>query len=221
MLDQLRIGDKYSYDSYGASVKERKISAPSKKVIKETVPFSNETYDFSAINGELYWQERQLEYILEMDADTPEALESLKIAFNAWVMNVQKEELHDPFIKDYHFIATFDSISFDDSEVEKTTITVRFTAYPYMIANTKKSYSSLVITAESSVNIVNNSARKVTPTFVCSTPVTVTIDGKSYSLGATTTTNEEIKLAIGTTTMKVKANSGNGNFKVEFAEEVF
>jgi hypothetical protein len=115
-LDELRIGDKYSYKDFSASVRDRKISAPVKKKIKETVPFSNETYDFTSINGEIYWEERTLEYVLEMDAETAEQLESKKIDFKTWVMNVEKQELHDPYIKDYHFLATFDDIEFDDSE---------------------------------------------------------------------------------------------------------
>ena len=74
MIDQLIIGDKASCDDYGASVASRKIVPPKKKEIKETVPFSNVTYDFSAINGEQYWEERELEYTLEIIAPTPEEL---------------------------------------------------------------------------------------------------------------------------------------------------
>ena len=135
MLDQLRIGDKYSYDDFGASVAERKIGKPKKKTIKETVPHSNITYDFSKINGEIYWEERELQYVLELDAETPEELEDLKIDLSNWLMNVFEEDLFDPFIEGYHFRATYDDIDFDDSEVEKTTATVKFKAYPYMISN--------------------------------------------------------------------------------------
>ena len=63
MIDQLIIGKIASYDDFGASVAERKIIKPKKKSIKETVPFSNVTHDFSAIDGELYWEEASLEYI--------------------------------------------------------------------------------------------------------------------------------------------------------------
>ena len=78
MIDQIKIGDKSSYDDFSASFSNRKIGKPKKKVIKETIPFSNITYDFSAINGELYWEERELEYTFEITADTPEELEELK-----------------------------------------------------------------------------------------------------------------------------------------------
>ena len=152
MLDQLRIGDKYSYDDFLASVAERKIGKPKKKAIKETVPYSNKTYDFSKINGEIYWEERELEYILELDAETPEELEELKISLSDWLMNVMEEDLFDPFIEGYHFKATFEDIDFDDSEVEKTTVTVKFSAYPYMLSNEEKTYE---VEVNKSVSMIN------------------------------------------------------------------
>ena len=108
MIDQLIIGGKASFDDFGASVSERKISYPKKKSIKKTVPFANVTYDFSKINGELYWEERTLEYIFEIMADTPEMLEQKKQAFSNWVMNVMNEKIYDPFIPDYHYLGTYE-----------------------------------------------------------------------------------------------------------------
>lgn len=136
MNDQLIIGDKASFDDFEASLATRNIGMPKKKSIKETVPFSNVTYDFSRINGELYWEDRPLEYVFEILASTPEELEELKTAFSSWVMNVFEEEIHDPFIPDYHFIGTYEDIDFEDEEtLDKTTVTVKFTAYPYKVAN--------------------------------------------------------------------------------------
>jgi predicted Ser/Thr protein kinase len=80
MLDQLIIGDKGSCDDFEASVKERVIHPPKKKSIKKTIPFSNVTHDFSAINGEVYWEERTLEYIFEIIANSAEELEEKKQA---------------------------------------------------------------------------------------------------------------------------------------------
>lgn len=164
MFDQLKIGDVYSHDTYGASVAERAISAPKKKVIKETVPFSNKTYDFSAINGELYWEERELRYVFEIIADSPEELEVKKSAFSGWVMNVMNENIYDPYDPDYHYVGTFEDIEFeDDDSVEKTTATVTFMVYPFKIANEAK-IVTLTVSAQSekSVTITNKSAHKST-----------------------------------------------------------
>ena len=136
MFDQLIIGDKASYDDFFASVAERKIKKPAKKSIKETIPFFNGAYDFSKINGETYWEERELEYIFEMTANTPEELEDQKLAFSGWIMNVFEEEIHDPYIFGYHFKGTYDDMDVEDDEgLDKSIITVKFKAYPYMIAD--------------------------------------------------------------------------------------
>lgn len=167
MIDQLIIGDKYSFDDFGASLSTRKIGQPKKKTIKETVPYSNITYDFSAINGEVYWEERELEYVFEMTARTAEELEEMKAAFADWVMNIAEEKIHDPFIFGYHFIGTYSDMDFEDDEgLDKTTATVKFTAYPYKVANNVKKYT-YTIKAEStlSITLVNNSSHRITPKF--------------------------------------------------------
>jgi len=222
MIDQLRIGNKYSYDDYEANVKERSIGSPKKKIIKETVPFSNITYDFSKVDGELHWQERTLPYIFEMDAVSPEELEEKKIDFKIWVMNVFEEELQDPFIEDYHFIATFESIDFDDSEIEKTTITVTFTAYPFMLSNTKKGITYNIPTASAEeVRIVNKSSHKITPVLIASVPVSFVYENTTYSINAGETTNDSFKLETGASTLTIQPVSTGGTLRIEFVEEVF
>lgn len=222
MIDQLRIGNKYSYDNFEANVKERNVGSPKKKIIKETVPFSNITYDFSKVDGELHWEERTLQYIFEIDALTPEELEEKKIEFKTWVMNVFKEELHDPFIENYHFIATFEDIDFDDSEIEKTTITVTFTAYPFMFSNTKKVATFTIPTAsEEAVQIVNKSSHRITPTLIASVPVSFVHGNTTFSVKSGETTNDSFKLETGLNTLKIQPVSTGGTLRLEFVEEVF
>lgn len=220
MIDQLIIGNKASYDDFEANVKERKISAPKKKSIKETVPFSNVTYDFTAINGEIYWEERTLEYVFEITANTPEELEEKKQLFVSWVMNVMNEELHDPFIRGYHFNATYDSIDIDDSEIEKSTIKVVFTAYPYMIADTKKMHS-IELAEEVEKVIRNESSHRITPTFISDVPFLLTIGSTTYALSSGETSDPKIMFAVGANTLTVKAQETPGTLKIEFYEEVF
>lgn len=221
MFDQLIIGDKSSYDDFEASVAERKNYKPKKKVIKETVPFSNVTHDFSAINGEPYWEERTLEYVFEISANSPEELEEKKQPFLSWIMNVMNEELHDPFIEDYHFLATFSEIDDDDSEIEKSTITVKFTAYPYMISNTKRMGIYNLTTTEQIINITNNSSHRVTPTFISDVEYLVIKGDSSYGLPAGEVSSAVFMLDPGVNTIKVRSTSKSGTLKIEFNEEVF
>lgn len=221
MIDQLIISNEASYDDFEANVKERKNNAPKKKSIKETVPFSNETYDFTAINGEIYWEERTLEYVFEITANTPEELEEKKQLFTSWVMNVMNEELHDPFIRGYHYIATFDSIDVDDSEIEKATITVTFTAYPYKIANEKKVYSIDLGEEEVTKTIQNDSSHRITPTFISDVPFYLTFGNVTNTFSAGETTVDEIMFGMGANTLTVQAKDTAGTLTIEFREEVF
>lgn len=221
MIDQLTIGSTSSYDDFEASVKERTIGAPKKKIIKETVPFSNETHDFSAINGEIYWEERPLKYVFEIMANTPEQLEEKKQPFLAWVMNVINEEIHDPFISDYHFMGTFDDIDINDSEIEKSTITVTFTAYPYMISNAKRMGIFKLTDTETVINITNNSCHRITPTFTSDVEYIVMKGNSSYAIPAGELTSAVFMFAPGMNTLKILSRGESGTLKIEFYEEVF
>lgn len=223
MLDQLKIGEKSSLD-FGASIAERTISQPKKKEIKETIPFSNIAYDFSKINGELYWEERELKYIFEILADTPEELEKQKIAFASWIMNVMNESIYDPFISDYHFVGTFSDMEFDDEEcVEKTTATVKFAAYPYKVANENKVYKQTIANGSTAtMNVENNSSHRLTPTIIVEGSVSITLDNVTYSAANGIYTDDVLKIKVGANVLEVK-NTGDGESTVTitFYEEVF
>ncbi len=222
VIDQLIVGGKRSYDDFEANVKEREVTAPKKKSIKETVPFSNKTYDFSKINGEIYWNERELTYVFEITANSPEELEDKKQAFTDWIMNINDEKIFDPFISDYHFIGSFDDIDFDDSEIEKSTITVTFSAYPYMISNAEKVFTfQLTEGEEITTNLINNSSHRIIPTFTSDIDFVITKGMSSFSFPSGTTKSEKFKLEKGVSMVKMQPASEGGTVKILFNEEVF
>lgn len=220
MIDQLIIGNKFSYDDFEASVSERRNHKPKKKSIKESLPFSNVTHDFSAIDGEVYWEDRLLEYVFEITADTPEELEEKKQPFISWIMNVMKEELHDPFINDYHFLATFSDIAEDDTEIEKSKITVTFTAYPYMIRNYMRSFVFSMAEAEKTSVVYNSSSHRVTPTITTDAECVVSKGGVSFAIPAGEFKDSRLALLTGKNEISFHTNSGTGTIKIDFYEEV-
>lgn len=230
-MDQLIIGDVHSYDDFEASVAERRNIKPKKKIIKETVPFSNITHDFSAINGEIYWEERTLEYVFEIIADSAEELEAKKQPFISWIMNVANEKLYDPFIEDYHFIATFDDIDDDDSEIEKSTITVRFKAYPYMISNNVRTWEFPVAYTYKEVTVFNNSSHRIIPTIYADVPSKIISNSYIISIPDGEITDERFMLYPGensltiattaTTDEGVLDTEATGTIWIKFYEEVF
>ena len=51
IAEGIRINNKHSYGDFGLYLKSRNIGLPEKKSIRQTVPFMNGYYDFSALNG--------------------------------------------------------------------------------------------------------------------------------------------------------------------------
>lgn len=225
MIDQLIIGEKASFDDFGASLTSRRIAQPKKKSIKESVPFSNKTYDFSAINGEVYWEERELEYVFEMIAPNPERLEDMKIAFANWVMAMMEVSIFDPFIPDYHFVATFDDINFaDEDNIEKTTVTVKFSAYPYKIANNSKGYAfAIPANTTSTFFVENSSSHKVTPTLTTDQDIRISVDdGQQYDVSTGTIKTSLLSLPVGEVKISIKNLTTNTcSVQMNFFEEVF
>lgn len=224
MIDQLIIGDKASFDDFGASLAKSTKKPPKKKSIKETVPFSNITYDFTAINGEIFWNDGELEYVFEMVAESPEKLEEMKTAFETWVMNVIKKDIYDPFIPDYHFSATYEDMSFaDDEGMEKTTATVKFSAYPYKIANFPKvNEINIAANSKKTVYIANESSHKITPTITTSRAITLEMEGSEYIMKAGTFKDSALKLRAGTVPVIIKNDSdADCEVIISFYEEVF
>ncbi len=152
MIKELIIDGKRSYTDFGLMIAERHISNPKKKSIKESIPFSNVVYDFSNINGEIYWEERTLTYKFDIAELTTEEMEVIKSDVMDWFMNVQDSDIYDPYIGDYHFHGSFDSDSWEE-DFGGGTITVSFTVYPYKIANTelKKSIDEIGISYDGTI----------------------------------------------------------------------
>lgn len=224
MLDQLIIGTKASFDDFSASFSSRRIGTPQKKEIKETIPFSNKTFDFSAINGEVYWEERELEYEFEIIAPTPELLENAKLLFASWIMNIANEDIYDPFIKDYHFTnCTYSEMEFEDDEsIEKTTAKVKFTAYPYKVANDEKIYSFTIPAGSTKeVEVINNSAHRIKPVFTADGSAVVLLNGET-SFAVNTGDYEGVKLKAGANTLEIQnGQESELTLTVKFTEEVF
>lgn len=225
MIDQIIIGDKASFDDFGASVAKRARKQPPKKSIKETVPFSNVTYDFTKINGEIYWEEGEHEYVFEMTAPTAEQLEEMKTALSGWLMNIIQEELHDPLIPDYHFIVTYEDMSFEDDEgMDKTTATAVFSAYPYKIANYPKVYEVDMSAGETiTFTIINESSHKITPVVTTSGAIALKInDVNSAGMGEGTYTIYNPKLEIGENEIEIECTPATDvHFSLSYYEEVF
>lgn len=153
MIKQLEIGGKKSFDDFGMLIATRKISTPTKKSIIETVPFSNVIYDYSKVDGELYWNPRTLDYSFDIAELTTEEMEVVKSKFQSWILNVHDEDIYDPYIGDYHFHGSYSKDSWSE-DFGAGTISVTFEVYPYKISNKDNSVVEELGLDETGVNNV-------------------------------------------------------------------
>lgn len=214
-MKQLIINGKKSYDDFDLCISDRNISPPKKKSIKESVPFSNMVYDFSNINGEIYWEERKLEYSFDIAEISTDKMEEVKSKVSNWLMNVQDTDIYDPYIGDYHFHGSFDSASWDEDFGEGS-LKVSFLVYPYKISNADV-VNELEINKELTKTITNESAHRIAPTIISSGTFTITLNNKTYSVGNGTHTNV-FYLESGENTLTIK---GSGSITISYAEEMF
>src|SRR5699024_4359507 len=136
----IRFNGKHSHKDMGVTLGvERDIGYPEKNKIKVQVPFYNVEYDFSFLYGEQTYTERQLTYtfnVLDMDViNTTERINILETKLSNWLMNSNgKKRLYDDVIPNYYYLAEVEGGLDFDELWNSGTLTVEFTAYPFMIA---------------------------------------------------------------------------------------
>lgn len=216
MIKQLIINGKKSFDDFDVYISGRNISSPKKKVIKESVPFSNIVYDFSKMNGELYWEERTLKYDFDIAEITTEKMEEAKSKLLNWLLNVHDDDIYDPYIGDYHFHGSYDTDSWNE-DFGAGTISVSFTVYPYKISNENIETVIELNNEEQTIIINNNSSHRVSPTITSEGSFTIGIGDSSYAIGNGTFTTG-VYLECGANELKI---SGKGKITLAYVEEVF
>ncbi|EKZ4877805.1 phage tail protein [Listeria monocytogenes] len=125
--------DKHSFRDYGLICKEKSIGFPDKEKIEESVPFSNEVYDFSTLYGTQTYKERKISYtfyVYDDLASTVEVMTAKKIRAANWLMNSNRTKLIDDDIEGYYFLAEAINIDFPEQGIVGQ-LKVEFTAYPF------------------------------------------------------------------------------------------
>lgn len=117
----------------GVVMEKKVIQFPSKKKIKESVPFMQGSYDFSTIgsNGEIVFEEREITITLGLPGTTKEQLQVLYSNVLEWIVDAGKQRLVFDAIKDYYFLAEVESNSTLEETMEYGQLELTFTADPF------------------------------------------------------------------------------------------
>jgi phage-related protein len=217
-------------------VDSRDIGMPSKNKITASVPFSNETYDFSEIYGDQTYSDRKNKYvihILDIDNLDPVTMHQLKTEVINWLMNSHgRQPLYDDVLPDYHFMAEVaDAATLADS-FETGELTVTFVCDPLMVANKAEGddvwdtfnfmsdvaqYVSFTVHGTLQTTLINSSVTSAYPTITVTADaqLTVQIGNVSYQITAGTTT--EVQIPVGANTVTI---TGDGTIGFDWHREV-
>lgn len=213
MTDGIRINDLHSYRNFDLCIKSRNIGLPEKKSIRETVPFMNGYYDFSALNGAPAWNERVIEYSFDVLGETPQALENEVSRVLDWLCNVHDTDIYDDTLTRQHWHGSYESsdVSYDDSG-EQAEIKVSFVVHPFKIANEPTTY-----TMTSGTYTITNRGMVVSPIVSSDAAAAIQIGTYVSSIPANEETKLEIDLKRGDNTVII---SGDGTVTFSYYEEV-
>lgn len=213
MTDGIRINDKHSYGDFGLYLKSRNIGLPEKKSIRETVPFMNGYYDFSALNGAPAWNERIIEYSFDVINDSPVELDFFVSHVLDWFGNVHDADIFDDTVYLYHWHGSYNSakVNWDETGL-KAEISVSFVVHPFKIADDPIETSMTVGTYT-----ITNMGMAVAPYVRSDASAAIQIGTYVSSIPANEKMKLEIDLARGDNTVIV---TGSGTVILSYYEEV-
>lgn len=191
---------KHSFNDFNLILNSKKISTPSKKKIKESVPGMNSVYDFSTVasSGEIIYNQRSIECNFTSLANSKNELHIEMSKTAEWLQDTAQSQLVFDDIPYFYFMAEVEGDIEINEEHNAAEITVQFIAEPFKTSfddvgnviwdtfnfneDVMLDYGFDVVTTQT-VNIINT-GRLIMPVINCSAPMSVVFEGKTYSLNA-------------------------------------
>ncbi len=209
-------GGQHSFTDFGLFINSRNIGLPEKKEIRETVPYMNGFFDFSALSGEVAFGEREISYVFDVAEATIVEMQEVKDNVLHWLLNIQDTEIYDDYIPDYYFHGSSSGSGWTE-EAEQGELTAKFIVQPYMYARSLTSYS-WTVTDTLTVTVTNESSHLVMPTITTTGNLTIAIGTSSYVVGAGTYQSSDFMLPRGNISMTL---TGTCDVTFSYRREVF
>lgn len=231
-LRGFKFGSKHNKD-FNVAMESKTISFPSKKKVKDSVPFMNGEYDFSTIgaNGEITYENREIKIVLGFPAANKEKLQVMYSNVLEWLVDSGKQQLIFDEIHDYYFVAEVESNSSLEEIIAYGKLEIIFTALPFKYSvdyvgndiwdtfNFEEDYAqdvNFTINGNKTITIYKP-GRNVRPTIYSSSNMSMTYNGKTYNL---TSGNNNIYGFYLTQLENKLTFSGTGTIKFIFRKEV-
>lgn len=186
--------DKHSYKDFGISIKSKEIGIPTVNYVKDSVPFMQGEYDFTALYGDVPYGERVITYVFDIMDYSKEKMNYLKIAIVNWLKGSEKDILRDDAIRGYYFLAQASEHSFKEDGLIGE-LTIKFTCYPFKIGNEKEGEvlwddfcfltdvlqeTKFYIEGYKKIKLYSISSRNIIPTIICDSDMKLRKKGIEY-----------------------------------------
>ena len=233
-MKQLTFNNKKSYDDLGIILESYTINPPSKKKIKESVPFMNGSYDFSTVgsNGEIVYTERDIQVNFNLHARSKSELYNKYSEALEWALGVGQASLIFEDSPDVYWLAEVEEApSFEEVLSRNGKLQIRFVAEPFKIGtevegdkiwDTFNFETDYLQETEFEVNgilvtTIYNPGRTVVPQVNTSVPMSITANG--YTLTTISGSNKDYRFKFKNGANTVTIN-GSGTVKIFFRKEL-
>lgn len=231
MID-IEINGENILDILDLELMEKSIQPPTKKIVKQTVPFMNGSLDFSSLGGEITYEDRKV---------------TCKFAFgtkNSKLLHARYTRLLDKLLTTNDLTITFSEIYgyYFKGRVENTpsfeelmtfgTLTIEFVCYPFKVSVINEGHDNwdlfnfeldrkqdvkFSVVGSTVVTLYNLSSCKVNPTVSCTAAMQVTLNGTTFNFSPTVSSDRKFLFSKGVNELTI---SGTGDIEFIWRKEV-
>lgn len=209
--DGISINGRHSFRDYGLCIKEKKIGLPGKRIIRDSVPYMNGSYDFTTLGGAATWEDREISYTFDILADNEQAMNRQRDSIINWLMNIHDADIFDDAMPDWHFHGSYSGGDISDEE-ELSEFTASFICHPFRIAETETA-----IRLKTGESVIEYGGQAVAAFISGSANGSITFNGITQSFLANTRTELSALLEHGTNTITLTTS---GNVTLFYTEEI-
>ena len=209
--DGVTINGLHSFRDFGLCIKEKKIGLPAKRIIQDSVPYMNGSYDFTTLGGAATWGDREITYTFDILADSEQAMNRQRDSIINWLMNVHDADIYDDAIPGWHFHGSYCGGEMSD-DVELSELSVSFTCHPFRIADVETA-----IRLSAGESAIEYAGQAVAAYISGSAAGSITFNDSTQSFLANTRTELLALLKRGTNTINLNAS---GSVTLYYTEEI-
>ncbi len=228
---------KHSYKDLGLTIQHRKIGNPSKIKNTARVPYSNQIYDFSNIYSGQEYDEREIEYTLNLISHDKSTLDNSfymqETVILNWLMQSNKKEvLRDDLVPGYYFLAEVVGDIDTDFLWEYGELNVKFKAAPFKYSDLLEGNdlwdpfnfeldvfqdTEFKVSGSRKITLYNVGSNTVIPQIVVDSRMTIKTHYADITLNPGTHEVADISLIPGENNFTV---TGNGHITFNFRKEL-